>query len=35
MEVILPLILVAIIVGAVVWKNKPEWVNKVKSWFIE
>tara|TARA_B100000900_G_C20169636_1_gene549292 strand:- start:169 stop:273 length:105 start_codon:yes stop_codon:yes gene_type:complete len=32
MEVILPLILVAIIVGAVVWKNKPEWVEKVKSW---
>jgi len=35
MEVILPLILVAIIVGAVVWKNKPEWISKVKSWFIE
>jgi len=35
MEIILPLILVAIIVGAVVWKNKPEWISKVKSWFIE
>jgi hypothetical protein len=35
MEVILPLIFVAIIVGAVIWKNKPEWVSKVKSWFIE
>jgi len=32
MEVILPLILVAIIVGAVVWKNKPEWVEKLTSW---
>jgi len=35
MEIILPLIFIAIIVGAVIWKNKPEWISKVKSWFIE
>lgn len=32
MDVILPLFFVAIIVGAVIWKNKPEWVEKIKSW---
>jgi len=32
MDVILPLIFVAIIVGAVIWKNKPKWVEKIKSW---
>tara|TARA_R100001460_G_scaffold103721_1_gene149039 strand:+ start:61 stop:165 length:105 start_codon:yes stop_codon:yes gene_type:complete len=32
MEVILPLIFVATIVVAVIWKNKPEWVEKLTSW---
>ena len=29
----IPLILVVLVIaGAVIWKNKPEWVEKVKSW---
>jgi len=35
METFLGILLVAIIVGAVIWKNKPEWVSKVKTLFKE
>ena len=29
----IPLILVVLVTaGAVIWKHKPEWVEKVKSW---
>ena len=35
MEYILPLLFVGVIVAAIIWKNKPEWVSKVKSWFVE
>ena len=32
----IPLILVVLVIaGAVIWKHKPEWISKVKSWFIE
>ena len=32
METLLPLLFVAIIVGVLIYKNKPEWVEKIKSW---
>tara|TARA_A100000171_G_C2127817_1_gene144695 strand:- start:1743 stop:1850 length:108 start_codon:yes stop_codon:yes gene_type:complete len=35
MEYVLPLLFVGVIVVAIIWKNKPEWVSKVKSWFVE
>ena len=35
MEYFLGILLVLVIAGAVIWKNKPEWVSKVKSWFTE
>jgi|TARA_R100000005_G_C4905173_1_gene145462 hypothetical protein len=35
MDILLPILFVLVIVGAVIWKNKPEWISKVKSWFVE
>jgi|TARA_R100000005_G_C4995115_1_gene202016 hypothetical protein len=35
MEYVLPLLFVGVIAGAIIWKNKPEWVSKVKTLFKE
>mgnify|MGYP003138041378 CR=1 FL=1 len=35
MEYVLPLLFVSVIAGAIIWKNKPEWVSKVKTLFKE
>jgi len=32
MEYFLGILFVLVIAGAVIWKNKPEWVKKIKSW---